>query len=223
MNLKHWTILAAGVCLIAVLSACDANDPADSPAVPSESLPGVLETTAPADTETPDTGWSLDKNTLTDDYLLDLVIGPEIALIGDNSFTFHNPDDLSSQELYILFLFLTEYPELETHLNKDDQQFYFTSEVITTQLKRYFRNFQFDITEVNNYDEEADAVITPLASGFGGDRYMKVTDKTISGNTVTFTAEFYEDYEIEGTVYQTKTYSIEFYDGGYYYLSAVEQ
>lgn len=50
---------------------------------------------------------------------------------------------------------------------------------------------------------------------------MAVTDKEIKDNTVTFTADFYDNYERQGTPVQTKTYAIEFYDGGYYFLSAV--
>lgn len=46
--------------------------------------------------------------------------------------------------------------------------------------------------------------------------------KSINGNIVTFTADFYEDCKMQGQLCQSKTCTIEFYDGGYYYLSAVE-
>lgn len=161
---------------------------------------------------------------MTDEYLISLISGMEIGLTGDNSFTFSDPTELSEAELYLCFLLLSDYDELEAnYYDPENQVFIFTSDVITGQLSKYFKEFTFDITQDYNYDAQADAIVTPLASGFGGNRQFILTDKNLDGNTVTFTVDFYgfDDNVDETDPYQTKTYTIEFYDGGYYYLSAV--
>lgn len=187
----------------------------DSPQVPIASPPDEAPTTS---------AWQVDGSTLTDEYLISLISGMEIGLIGDNSFTFSAPAELSESELYLCFLLLSDHDELVAkYWDDEDQVFTFTSDVITAQLSKYFKDFHFDITQDYNYDAQADAIVTPLASGFGGDRRIILTDKSLDGNTVTFTIDFYgfDDNVDETDPYQTKTYTIEFYDGGYYYLSAV--
>lgn len=169
-------------------------------------------------------GWQVDENALTDEYLISLISGMEIGLTGANSFTFSDPTELSEEELYLCFLLLSDYDELETNYwDSENQVFLFTGDVITARLSKYFKDFDFDITRDPKYDAQADAIVTPSASGFGGDRRLLLTDKSLDGNTVTFTVEFYgaDDNVDEAAPYQTKAYTIEFYDGGYYYLSAV--
>lgn len=108
---------------------------------------------------------------MTDEYLISLISGMEIGLIGDNSFTFSAPAELSESELYLCFLLLSDHDELVAkYWDDEDQVFTFTSDVITAQLSKYFKDFHFDITQDYNYDAQADAIVTPLASGFGGDR-----------------------------------------------------
>lgn len=172
------------------------------------------------------TPWQLDENALTDEYLISLVIDREIEL-GDK-FVFSDPDELSSDSLYILFLGTSDYDELEEKYWHDDEKlFYFPAEPIIAQLSNYLKHFNYDITQDHKYDAAANAIVTPLASGFGGDRTMKVTGKTVDGNVVTFTADFYVDSQwvdgewLGGEVYMTKTYSIELREDGFYYLSAV--
>lgn len=148
----------------------------------------------------------------------------EIGLTGTYSFTFSDPAELSEAELYLCFLLLSDYDELEANCwDSENQVFIFTSDVITAQLSKYFKDFDFDITQDSEYDGQADAIVTPLASGFGGGRQLILTDKSLAGNTGTFTVDFYSvaDNVEEADPYQTKTYTIEFYDGGYFYLSAV--
>lgn len=168
--------------------------------------------------------WHVDENTLIDEYLISLISGMEIGLIGKNSFTFSDPSELSEAELHLCFLLLSDYDELEaSYWDSENQIFIFTSNVIAAQLSKYFKDFNFDNTQDSEYDAQADAIVTPLASGFGGDRRFILTDKSLDGNTVSFTVDFYgfDDNVDEADPYQTKTYTIEFYDGEYFYLSAV--
>ena len=161
---------------------------------------------------------------LTDEYLISLISSMEIGLIWDNSFTFSDPTELSEAELYLCFLLLSDYDELEANYwDPENKVFIFTSDVITAQLSKYFKDFHFDITQDYEYDAQADAIVIWTASGFGGDRRFILTDKSLDGNTVTFTVDFYWwGVNVNETApVQTKTYTIEFYDGGYYYISAV--
>ena len=72
---------------------------------------------------------------------------------------------------------------------------------------------------------ERDAVVTVQASGFGGCRNPELVEKEWNGSIVTFTVDYYdyEDTAQAGTPYMRKTYQIEFYDGGVYYLSAIRK
>lgn len=47
---------------------------------------------------------TIDPSRLTDENLLSILIGPEIALV-NNGFTFDSPADLSSEKLFMLFLY----------------------------------------------------------------------------------------------------------------------
>lgn len=187
-------------------------------------LTGCRSTAGQSPSDTPTESWQVDENALTDEYLISLISGMEIGLTDKNSFTFSDPTELSEAELYLCFLLLSDYDELEAkYWDSENQVFLFTSDVITARLSKYFKDFDFDITQDSEYDAQADAIVTPSASGFGGDRRFVLTDKSLDGNTVTFTVGFYgfDDDVDEADPYQTKAYTIEFYDGGYYYLSAV--
>ena len=174
--------------------------------------------------ERQDEGWTLDESILTDEYLISLVIGEEIALTGDNSFTFDTPADLSSQELYILALAWGGSEGAFDHCyNGETEEYTIRQEDLEAVLAPHFKTFSLDITKISNYDSAAGAVVTWTVTGFGGGRYMAVSEKQVEGNVVTFTAGFYEDEGRTGQPYAVKTYTIEFYDGGYWFLSAVAE
>ena len=62
-----------------------------------------------------------------------------------------------------------------------------------------------------------------MVSGFGGDRLAKLREKTVNGNTVTFTVDYYAADDVNfKTVEASKTYTITFRYGGYFYDSALE-
>ena len=213
-------IVFAALAAMMLLAGCQAGG-GQNPDASAQAPSDEVQSLAPS---SEGSSWQVDESTLTDEYLLSLVNIMEIGLTGDNSFTFSDPTELSEAELYLCFLLLSDYDELEANYwDPENQVFIFTSDVITEQLSKYFKDFRFDITQDSNYDAQADAIVTPLASGFGGDRQFILTNKDLDGNVVTFTADLYgfDDNVDETDPYQTKTYTIEFYDGGYYYLSAV--
>lgn len=223
---KKMTAITLGFCLFCALSGCQTSPSQNAPSAPLETNAPSMETVSPPPVISPDmeptaSAWHVDEDMLTDEYLISLVIDMEVGLVGDNSFTFSTPTELSESELYLCFLLLSDHDELvERYWDEENEVFTFSSDVITAQLSKYFKDFYFDITQNHNYDAQADAIVTPLASGFGGDRYMKIMDKSLDGNTVSFTVNFYDDYEMRSDPYEAKTYTIEFYDGGYYYLSS---
>ena len=62
-----------------------------------------------------------------------------------------------------------------------------------------------------------------IASGFGGGMASKLREKSVNGNTVTFTVDYYAYDDVDLTTsLHAKTYTITFYHGGYFYDSAVE-
>ena len=124
----------------------------------------------------------------------------------------------------MLFQLWTDYDKLEACRNPEDQLFYFSEEMIRSTLDRYFKEYTFDITTCKNYDADSGCVVVPIASGFGGDRDVRMVEKQFDQTIGTFTIDFhqklYNDERPDTEVYQRKVYTVEFYDGGLYYLSA---
>lgn len=246
MKAKTIVVLVLALCLALGAAACTAPSAAEAvdaapqqTQAPAEEASGpevpAQETAAPApasaeadelpETEIP-TEESGDAGSVTDEELLDLVLGPEIALTGQNEFIFQDPTELSSQELYMLFLYFSDYETLVKDCeDKDSGEFTFTREYISAVLSKYFKNYTLDLTQIYDYNAERDAAVTTQASGFGGCLNPKLVEKEWDGSTVTFTVEYYayEDTAQTGTPYMRKTYQVEFYDGGAYYLSAIEK
>ena len=242
MKTKNIVVLLLTFCLALGMAACTTRSDAEMPrqmqefteetlapevpaqeqAVPSQpstEADGVPETEMPAEE-------SGDERSVTDEELLDLVLRPEIALTGQNEFTFQNPAELSSQELYMLFLCFSDYETLVKDCEDEDSgEFTFTREYISAVLSKYFKDYTLDLTQIYDYNAERDAVVTVQASGFGGCRNPELVEKEWNGSIVTFTVDYYdyEDTAQAGTPYMRKTYQIEFYDGGVYYLSAIRK
>lgn len=105
--------------------------------------------------------------------------------------------------------------------DQETKLFTIYQEDLEAVLSLHLKEYALDLTEVSGYDSTVGAVVTWTLTGFGGDRYMAVSEKKVEGNVVTFTAQFYEDYDRTGQPYAAKTYTLEFYDGGYWFLSAV--
>lgn len=159
---------------------------------------------------------------LSDETLKALVLTPEICLV-DEGFTFRRGMELGEEDLYLLFLIRSDYEVLETCYRPETQMFYFSEEMIVDELARHFEDFSFDITQLSLYDAEADAVVTPLASGFGGNRAIAVEDTRVYGSVVEVDVGFYDNYELTGDPTAIKTYTIQYFEDGCRFLSAVRQ
>ena len=212
---KKIFILSAALMLLLALSACGsitetnaANDqpkqqePAASAAEPLPAAPAA---------EGKEAVWTLDPAEVTDNFAVDTLIRlPELALSG-LGFTFDSPRDLSSQQLYLLFLAWTAPEELNDCYDVKDSSYIFSADAICQTLDRYLAGYSFDISECPLYDAGRGAVVTPMAGGFGGNMDVQLESKTFDGNTAALTAL------LDGST--RKTYTVTFYDGGYRYQS----
>ena len=155
--------------------------------------------------------------------LMSLVINMEIGMLGEHGFNFSDPSEFTSDELYTAYLLLAAEEELQARYNEAEQKYFISTRHITAVLDRYFKDYSFDITQCSQYDATFDGIVTSMVSGFGGNRFMKILNVSPKEGTleVRFDADFYAD-ETEKDVTMQKSYTIEFYDDGYYYLSAME-
>ena len=212
---KKIIILGAVLILLLALNACGSITETKA----ANDQPRQQETAAPASEPLPaepaaenkESVWSLDPAEVTDDFAADTLIRlPELALSG-LGFTFDSPRDLTSQQLYLLFLVWTAPEELNDCYDVKDSSYVFSADTICQTLDRYLAGYSFDISECPLYDTERGAVVTPMAGGFGGNLDVQMESKTFDGNTAVLTAL------LDGGT--RKTYTITFYDGGYQYQS----
>lgn len=185
-------------------------------------LSARIDDAVPARETAAEGGVSPTADQLSDEALEALVLTPEICLV-DEGFTFRRGMELGEEDLYLLFLAWSDYEVLETCYRPETQMFYFPEEMIVEELARHLQDFSFDITQLSEYDAGADAVVTPLASGFGGDRAIAVEDTRIYGSVVEVDVGFYDNYELTGAPHTIKTYTLQYFEDGCRFLSAVRQ
>lgn len=169
---------------------------------------------------------TIDPSRLTDENLLSILIGPEIALV-NNGFTFDSPADLSSEKLFMLFLYWS-VDSTRDNYKQADGKYHFTQDFINGILSHYFRtgSFTFDITQCRNYDASDGTAVIENVSGFGGDRDLRIADvQVLGGSTVQVTADFYNadpffDNSGGELRYARKVYTLDFYYGGALFQSA---
>ena len=166
--------------------------------------------------------WELDASKLTDTYLLSLVTTLEIGMTSA-PFTFDRPKDLSQEQLWLMFLLLTPSHELEATYKSADKMYHVTQEMMDATLSNYLDGYTLDISKDADYDAASGEIVVPMVSGFGGWRSYKLRDKSVDGNTVTFTVDYGagDDMELTAPEY-AKTYTITFHRGSYWYDSVVE-
>lgn len=141
-----------------------------------------------------------------DEALISRILNMEVARPA-NGFTFHNPCELTGQDLYALFL-VTADDNLLERCRRDDGRYVFPRETIETQLSRYFREAAVDLSRVYGYDAALDAVVTDNPSGFGGGpAEVRVTEKTVQGRFITVTLAMYDG--TSDAPYRVKTYGLE--------------
>lgn len=164
-----------------------------------------------------------DLSKLAEPFVTSTVLMP--AEIAGAPFTFDTPSDLTDDQLLRLFLMWTDYAELEA-CQEADGMFYFQEPMIRRTLDRYFKEYEFDITQLEEYDAHRQAVVLPLASGFGGGADVRIVDTQVEGNVVTYTVDFHGNLYSDGRpgtyVGRRQIYEIEYYLGGWYYLSSRE-
>ena len=166
--------------------------------------------------------WKVDVSKLTDSYLVSLVHTLELGMTAV-PFTFDRPKDLTPEQLWLMFLLLTPKQELEVTYEKTDKMYHITKDRMEDTLISYLQYYLFDITKNPGYDEASGEVIVPTVSGFGGDSLAKLREKSVDGNTVTFTVDYYSPDDVNyATVQKSKTYTVTFLYSRYRYESAVE-
>lgn len=213
--MKYKSILAAmlAALLLFSLTACAGTpDAAPEPApLQTEPAPDPQPEAAEPEPAEEDAVWALNPADVTDADLTDTVIRlPELAL-SSLGFTFETPDELSSQQLYLLFLAWSEPEELEACYHEADSVYLFDSAVICRTLDRYLEGYCFVASDCLQYDAGKDAIVTPMAGGFGGWIDVQLENKAFNGNTLALTAL------LDGSI--RKIYTVAFYDGGYRYQS----
>lgn len=171
---------------------------------------------------------TIDPSLLTDENLHSILIGPEIALVNDG-FTFDSPEDLSSEQLFMLFLhWSSDYTYTRDNYKQADGKYHFTESFVNGVLRNHFGDgsFTFDITQCGNYDASDGTAVIENVSGFGGDRDLRIADvQVLGGSTVQVTADFYNaDPFLDGSGgelrYARKVYTLDFYYGGVLFQSA---
>ena len=137
---KNLLVLGAALTLLLTLSACgrqtvirttDTLDQAEPGASAAEPLPAE-----PAAGEE-ETAWSLGPAAVTDDFAADTLIRlPELALSG-LGFTFDTPRELTSQQLYLLFLAWSAPETMGACYKEEDSSYIFSADLICQTLYRY--------------------------------------------------------------------------------------
>lgn len=171
---------------------------------------------------------TIDPSLLTDENLHSILIGPEIALVNDG-FTFDSPEDLSSEQLFMLFLYWSsDYTYTRDNYKQADGKYHFTESFVNGVLRNHFGDgsFTFDITQCRNYDASDGTAVIENVSGFGGGPDLRIADvQVLGGSTVQVTADFYNAdpfFNNSGGElrYARKVYTLDFYYGGALFQSA---
>ena len=101
--------------------------------------------------------------------------------------------------------------------------YHITQGMIEHTLSQYMKGYSLDISKSKNYDAATDEIVVPTVSGFGGDSLAKLREKSVDGNTVTYTVDYYSPDDVNyANVQKSKTYTVTFLYGRYRYESAVE-
>lgn len=163
-----------------------------------------------------------DLSKLPDDLLLAFLSGTEVVQT-DDGFTFDNPGELSSDELFRLFLWWTNRSALEKYRNPNDGWFYFPSSVIHRTLDCYFRRYSFDITQCAGYDTKSGTVVDQTAALEPGNLRLQRVSKTMDRHKVTYVVDFYpvlDALQVGPEHFARKEYTLLCYPGDFYIESA---
>ena len=145
------------------------------------------------------------------------------AVQPDDAFIFNDPGELSSDELFRLFLWWTNRSALEKYRNPDDGWFYFPSSAIHRTLDCYFRRYSFDITQCAGYDTKSGTVVDQTAALEPGNLRLQRVSKTMDGHKVTYVVDFYpvlDALQVGPEHFARKEYTLLCYPGDFYIESA---
>ncbi len=194
----------------------DPNKPAEpnTPDLPTPSLPQIDDQQPPADNNTIiNVGeYSITYGKLKEDIekIENWFRFSAYADLPAGEFSFANPSELGDRGLLIAYFALAQEHDLQKNA---DGTYKLDEESIKAVLDRHFKNYKFKLTET------ADAVkkITDETYEKYAHNYdIKIYGVTVSGNHLSFTAEF-ETYACI-----KKTYTLEFYNRGYRFVSATD-
>ncbi|GKX27834.1 hypothetical protein SH1V18_03140 [Vallitalea longa] len=163
---------------------------------------------------------------MTDEELLDSYIyNLEICC---PEFDFNNATELDADELYKLFLYsLFEnvdsdkedelYDEYHKQwYNEELSVFQIEVEDIKKQLDKYLKEYTLDIGNTKLINTDSEKIETPTITGFGGNAFPKIKEKSLNGNQLELTVDFYD--ESYNNIIRSKIYILEFYNDGYYII-----
>lgn len=144
---------------------------------------------------------------------------------------FDNESELSSDELFDFFLY-SLWEGLDNEEIDDKWQYYsdkwcnnetgnflINEEDITKQLNKYFKEYNFDISECDSYNPSTGKINIPIITGWGGCVFTKIRNKSIDYdiNRVKLIVDYYQDQTYQ-KLKETKEYIFEFYNGGYFLI-----
>ena len=178
-----------------------------------EPAAGALRASALREKFTPDA------SKVTDEELLEIFRGIELALAGHGEDSFDDPEALSSAQLYALFLRWTSYDALQPYQDPDSGYYDIPRQAIEQTLDCYFDRYRFDITQCPGYDAKSDTVVERMPQGYGGDPNVKMASRTMDGNMLScivdvYPMEFVPQDELEPI--SRKQYVLACYEGGFY-------
>lgn len=165
--------------------------------------------------------WQLGGDMLTDEYLVQLVDSMELGMTAA-PFTFDGAKQLNAQQLWLCYLLLTPEDTREA-ARGEDGLYHVTKDKMDETLSKYFSGYVLDITQIPGVDanKESGEITAKTLSGFGGENWPRLREKTVSGNTVTFTVDYYQNADMQ-QVAKTKQYTLTFRKGGYTYDKSLD-
>lgn len=143
----------------------------------------------------------------------------EIGLAYDQ-FSFSDVSQLGEEQLFLLFLLQADDEELEQQYDPALGRYCFSKEQIEQCLDDHFAGASFEIEKHQHYDSATNTISVEVASGFGGNRYMRLANWSIENGKMTMTVTFHEQPDCTDAPYMEKEYALQIGQGTWQYLSA---
>jgi len=140
----------------------------------SKSTPGGNGSPAPAGAQELEQALQLQDDELVIKYCsnLDLCLGDDLL--------FDKAKDISSETLFTFFCYITNSygPDYqEKWYNKTDDKYHVPVADLEEILNSYFDGINLVPAQINGYQAKTDEIVTGGLSGFGGDRFPKLSEK----------------------------------------------